>query len=145
MDYKKLSEKFYEKAKEKVSKIENKYKRIACLDLIDRYKEFFSEIRVGAPSLYAGEPILEKNQNLVRVPIMWDHYVFKVMREGRDGYFGEPGEIKPNTNVPDPTNLGCDYLLDLEGKILCEPSIDDIKKRFEIVNNAHPDKLDCYR
>lgn len=141
LNYSKLMDKHYKKIIDNINKIGDKHKKTAFLDLVKRYKEWFSEIKVGAFSIYIGDSILEKNQNLVRAPIMWDHYVFEAMRVGRDGFFGSPGDIEPNQKAPGPTSLGCDYLLNLEGKILYAPPLDEIKKRLEIVNSAHPKEL----
>lgn len=126
---------------EYVNKTENLYKRVVYQDLVKRYHEWFwrihGEIVAGAPMIYPSDPILEINRNMVRVSLMIDIPAFAFLRER---IRGEEKSIV----FPYPTSIGCDYLLDLEGKIIYAPEVEDIKKRISVVKNTTSDNLTNY-
>ena len=99
-------------------------------------------MRVGGDSLFLGPSERVPNQNLIRVPIIWDHYIWECMREGKGPLGNDLGE--PNTKVPHPTSLGCDYLLDLEGKIIIAPTDADLNTRHAAINSSHSSRIDDY-
>ena len=129
----------------------DQYQRTAMEDLASRWTDRFKEpkpdepvqIAAGSDSIYPGPSERVPNQDLVRVPIMWDHYVWHGRRTATTA-LGTSADREPNPRVPHATSLGCDYLLNVEGEIVVAPEINDVQRRYDAIINAHSNVLADY-
>ena len=111
----------------------DRYQSIVFDDLVHRVSDFFGSEKSGNCSLFPGTVVSQ--EDLIRVPLLWDRYLFALVRQGL---------LDVKARVPEPADMECDYFLSRDASIVRAPEHDYVLAKIQVLEDRFPMDISVY-